>query len=139
MDTLQFEAMKVALKQDKTGYVLTLSLQPDEIPEALLRDWVGARYQVVMVRLNQHEEPMERQDEFVGAQAVKRAGILANDPEFLAFLQHFGHIAYKDERLAADWLRSYLCVDSRAELKTNLAARQRLEEINTEFTQWKTK
>ena len=30
---LQFEARKVALKQDRTGYVLTLSLHPDEIPD----------------------------------------------------------------------------------------------------------
>jgi hypothetical protein len=35
---LQFEARKVALKQDRTGYVLTLSLHPDEIPVELLRD-----------------------------------------------------------------------------------------------------
>ena len=50
METIQFEGIKVALKQDKTGYVLTLSMHPDDIPESLLRDFVGARYQVVMVR-----------------------------------------------------------------------------------------
>jgi len=48
LKTLQFEAIKVALKQDKTGYVLTLCMHPDEIPEDLLRDFVGSRYQVVM-------------------------------------------------------------------------------------------
>ena len=57
MKTLQFESVKVALKQDKTGYVLTLCLHPDEIPEELLRDYVGARYQVVMVRLSTDETP----------------------------------------------------------------------------------
>jgi hypothetical protein len=139
METLQFEAMKVALKQDKTGYVLTLSLQPDEIPEALLRDWVGARYQVVMVRLNQHEEPMDRQDEFVGSQAIKSAAMLVKDEGFLEFLSHFGHIAYRDEQLATEWLRSLLGIDSRAELKTNVLARQRLEDIKTEFATWKTR
>ena len=39
--------MVYALKQDKTGFVLTLNMHPDEIPEELLRDFVGARYQVV--------------------------------------------------------------------------------------------
>jgi len=52
MDTLQFEAVKVALKQNKDGYVLTLNVHPDEVPDSLLRDFVGARYQVVMVRLS---------------------------------------------------------------------------------------
>jgi hypothetical protein len=32
---LQFECRKVALKQDRTGYVLTLSLHPDEIPDMM--------------------------------------------------------------------------------------------------------
>ena len=64
METIQFEAIKVALKQDKSGYVLTLNVHPDEAPDALLRDFVGARYQVVMVRLNGNEEPMDRQEEF---------------------------------------------------------------------------
>jgi transposase len=52
MKTLQFEGVKVALKQDKTGYVLNLSMHPDDVPEELLRDFVGARYQVVT---NPHE------------------------------------------------------------------------------------
>jgi hypothetical protein len=51
METLQFEAVKMALKQNKDGYVLTMSIHPDEIPDELMRDFVGARYQVVMVRL----------------------------------------------------------------------------------------
>ena len=29
------EAIKVAIKQDATGYVLTLRIHPDEIPEQL--------------------------------------------------------------------------------------------------------
>ena len=55
MKTSQFEGVKVAIKQDKTGYVLTLSIHPDEIPDEVLRDFVGSRYQVVMVRLNTDE------------------------------------------------------------------------------------
>ena len=43
MKTLQFEAIKMAIKQDKDGYVLTLRMHPDEIPEELLRDCFGYR------------------------------------------------------------------------------------------------
>ena len=35
MKTIQFEGVKVALKQDKTGYVLTLSMHPDDIPDMI--------------------------------------------------------------------------------------------------------
>ena len=51
--TLQFEALKVALKQDSTSYILTLRLHPDEIPEELLRDFVGARYMIAAVRVDE--------------------------------------------------------------------------------------
>jgi hypothetical protein len=71
LKTLQFEAIKIALKQDKTGFVLTLNMHPDEIPEELLRDFVGARYQVVMVRLNDHDQPIDRQAEYEGERAVR--------------------------------------------------------------------
>ena len=55
---LQFEARKIALKQDRTGFVLTLSMHPDEVPEEILRDFVGTRYGCALVRISV-ERPME--------------------------------------------------------------------------------
>jgi hypothetical protein len=85
MDTLQFEAVKMALKQNKDGYVLTMTVHPDEVPDALLRDYVGARYQVVMVRLADDDTPIDRR-EFEGHRAVRLAGVLCREPEFWTFL-----------------------------------------------------
>lgn len=136
MKTMQFEAVKVALKQDKTGYVLTLCLHPDEIPEDLMRDFVGARYQVVMVRLDGHEQPMDRQEEFAGDRAVKIAGALCRDPKFWEYLHQDNQIIDPTEKEATEWLREYLGVRSRADLKTQPEARVRLDLINMEFTKW---
>mgnify|MGYP003658701148 CR=1 FL=1 len=71
MDTLQFEAVKMAIKQDKNGYALTLSVHPDMIPEGLLRDFVGSRYQVVMVRINENEQPMNREQDLSHARRYR--------------------------------------------------------------------
>ena len=79
MQTSQFEGVKVAIKQDRTGYVLTLSVHPDEIPAEILRDFVGARYQVVMVRLGENERPVNR-DNFIDV--VKISAIVSKDPQF---------------------------------------------------------
>jgi hypothetical protein len=76
MDTLQFEAVKMALKQNKDGYVLTMTVHPDEVPDALLRDYVGARYQVVMVRLADDDTPMDRR-EHDGARSLRLSGLCA--------------------------------------------------------------
>ena len=135
MKTLQFEGVKVALKQDKTGYVLTLCMHPDEIPEELLRDFVGARYQVVMVRLSGDETPMDRK-EFDGTKAIRVAGLLCRDPGFWEWLHEDTQIIEPTEKEATDWLRDYLGVTSRSELKDNLPARERLEKLHKDFNAW---
>lgn len=137
MKTLQFEALKVALKQNKDGYVLTLSIHPDEIPEDLLRDFVGARYQVVMVRLGDNEEPLDRQDAFGGEQAVRLAGVLCRDPEFWEYLHDDLQIMDLNEKEASNWLRDAIGVISRAELKIKQDARENLQKVNKEFQAWK--
>lgn len=136
MDTIQFEAIKVALKQNKDGFVLTLCLHPDDAPEELLRDFVGSRYQVVMVRLNQEEQPLDRA-EFEGAKSVRLAAAMCRDPEFWAYLQDEAMVFDKSEREATDWMRDYLNIQSRAELKTNTTARDLLSRINKDFQSWR--
>jgi hypothetical protein len=136
MKTSQFEAVKVAIKQDKTGYVLTLSIHPDEIPDEVMRDFVGARYQVVMVRLNGEEKPMNR-DQDLPRDIVQLAGILCSDTSFHEWLVGLGFISEANTKSATDWLRSELGVISRAELKTNPEASQTLLNINEEFKAWK--
>lgn len=136
MKTLQFEGVKVALKQDKTGYVLTLSMHPDDIPEELLRDFVGSRYQVVMVRLNQNEEPMDRQEEYQGDRAVRIAGILCKDPKFWKYLYSEEQIFDEDMEDATEWVRNYLNVPSRSDLKTNREAQILLDRLHKEYQEW---
>lgn len=134
MDTLQYEAIKVALKQDKDGYILTLRVHPDEVPEALLRDFVGARYQVVMVRVADDETPLNR-DNF--SEIVKLAGMLPRNPDFRKWLVERGEIFDADEDEATTWLKSQCQIESRRELATNPAASALLRQINQEFQAWK--
>ena len=136
MKTLQFEGVKVALKQDKSGYVLTLSLHPDDIPEELLRDFVGSRYQVVMVRIGGDEQPMDRQDEFEGNKAIRTAGMLCKDPKFWKYLYSQEQIFDEDMDDATEWVRSYLGVESRADLKTNREGQILLSKLQTEYQKW---
>jgi hypothetical protein len=137
METIQFEGIKVALKQDKTGYVLTLSMHPDDIPETLLRDFVGARYQVVMVRLDNNEAPIDRQDEFAADRAIRISGMLCRDPNFWEYLFSKNEISTKDYENATQWLRFFLELESRSQLKTNVAAQNKLDTLYKDFTLWK--
>ena len=136
METSQFEAKKVALKQTKDGHVLTLSIHPDEIPEEILRDFVGARYMVVMVRLADTEVPFNR-EEFAGSQMVKLAGMLCRDKSFWDYLHEGGQLLEKNEAACVEWLQSYLNINSRADLKINKGAQEELKELYGEYKEWK--
>ena len=129
-----FEAVKVALKQDRTGYILTLNIHPDDLDERILRDFVGSRYMVVMARIDENQQPLNR-GEFVDP--VKLAGILCKSKEFQLFLQDMGELFDITEKDAVEWLRQELKITSRSELKGNEEATRRLLQINEEFKQWK--
>ena len=132
-----FEAVKVALKQDKTGYMLTLNIHPDEIDEAIMRDFVGSRYQVVMVRLDGNEKPMNREQEYAH-DPTRMAGMMCRELAFHKFLYDGGHIFMANEEEATNWLKEFLGVQSRTEIKDNPQAQQKLRVINQEFQAWKT-
>ena len=135
METLQFEAVKVAIKQDKTGYILTLNVHPDEIPVKLMRDFVGARYQVVMVRLNEEEKPMNRDREH-GRDPIRAAGIMCRDDRFAEWLYETGQILDTTEASVIEWLKERLQINSRTELKERPAAAKELFAIEQEYKRW---
>jgi hypothetical protein len=136
METSAFEAVKVAMKQDRNGYVLTLCIHPDEVPEEILRDFVGARYQVVVVRLTEDEQPMNREQE-LGRDSVRMAGMLCRDQEFWRFLKEAGQVFDADEASAIDWLKHELGVASRSDIPKSQIAVNKLIGIKQEFTLWK--
>lgn len=132
--TSQFEAIKIALKQDRTGYILSLNIHPDEVCEDILRDFVGARYQVVMVRLGENERPVNR-DNFIDV--VKISAIVSKDPQFHRWLDETGESFAADEAYAVDWLYTKCGIKSRAEFRVNGEAAKIFLSINEEFKQWK--
>ena len=134
--TSSFEAVKIAMKQDRTGYILTLSVHPDEVPDEIYRDFVGARYQVVMVRLDEQGEPLDRN---AFRNPVKEAGMLCRDKGFIDYLFETSQIEEKSEKHASEWLKSECFIFSRAELKDNRLACARLWQIEEDYIKWKAK
>ena len=104
---LQFEARKVALKQDRTGFILTLAMHPDEVPEEILRDFVGTRYACAVVRIQDDESPTQYSNR------VAEAGMLCRDPDFQEFL------LCDNETDAAHMLCKRCGIESRTELHGN--------------------
>jgi hypothetical protein len=117
--------------------MLSLAVHPDEIPDDLMRDFVGSRYVVVMVRLTDDEAPMVREEEFPGDAAVKMAGILCRDPQFWEWLNKKEWLMEQNEKACTEWLVSYLNIESRKELKTDKDARELFNRLRRSFDAWR--
>jgi hypothetical protein len=137
MDTIQFESVKAGLRQSKEGYMLTLSVHPDDLPDDLMRDFVGSRYMVVMVRVGDDEMPMNRTEKFPGDTAVKMSGMLCRDPEFWDWLHENEWLKDKTESACVEWLIYFLGVESRKELKTDSEARLLFNNLKDKFESWR--
>ena len=127
---LQFEARKIALKQDRTGYVLTLSLHPDEVPEEILRDFVGTRYACAVVRIQDDETPTHY------VNRVQKAGMLCRDHAFQEFIAErlVGHSVNEEQTAAA--LCKQCGITSRSELNGNAQAQEAFDAIVLDFEIW---
>jgi hypothetical protein len=53
VDGVSFEAVKTSMMQDKNGTNIRLTIHPNDVPQQLHKDWVGSRYVVVMVKLDE--------------------------------------------------------------------------------------
>lgn len=137
METIQFEGIKTGLRQSKEGYNLTLAVHPDDLPDDLMRDFVGSRYMVVMVRIGSEEQPINREVEFAGGHAVKIAGMLCRDPDFWSFVFDVHGDEITSESECVQWLQIFLDINSRSELKTNVKARELFIQLRKGFDKWK--
>lgn len=130
----QFEAVKVAMTQDRNGHVLKMSIHPNDTPESIMRDPVGTRYMVVLVRTDDEGKPVASPIDEEGRKAVALAGTLCSDNNFQQWLMMTGDIEDATENAASVWLRRYLNVTSRKELKFDAVARSKLYGLRDEFT-----
>ena len=144
---VHFEAVKTSMSQSKAGTILRLAIHPNEVPANLHTDWVGSRYMVAMVKLNEQDEPEISVEQREVNKLIASAGMLCRNPSFVEFLHAKNITTYDptgkyptltpDENGVAEALRNYLEVTSRADMKTNSQAREKFKSLSEEFTKWK--
>ena len=137
MKPIQFEAVKYAMNQTKDGHRLTLTIHPDDVPEEIFRDYVGARYQFVAVRLDDQNQPLDRQKAFAGERSMRIASMLVKDPKFWEWLKSINQIDHEDVNEASEWMKIKLQISSKKELPYKPEAQQILDKIYREYEAWK--
>ena len=130
-NAMNFEAVKVSMSQNKEGVILRLSVHPNDCPPDLHTDWVGSRYVVAMVKLNDQDEIETRQNEQAIQRLIASCGLLCRELDFQSFL------GVDSEDKAVDSIREKCGISSRSEFRDNILARESFIRIREEYKQWK--
>ena len=138
---LSFEGVKVSMSQDKNGIILRLNVHPNDCPKELHTDWVGTRYMIAMVRLNDDDTPDDRG--YVDVQKIiASAGLLCRNDQFYEYLYETYQMKYvttpsEMENECVEVLKKVCNIKSRTEFRDNEAARKKFEALRNDFMVWK--
>jgi hypothetical protein len=132
-NTVQCEVVKVAMAQDRNGHILKLSIHPNDLPKDLVLDPLGSRYVMVLAKLNDQDEVVQPKEKSEGEKAVDIAGLLCRNTRFIEWLASLGYSSGPTAHEAADAIRSFCGIKSRAELAVNEEARRAFNSLKLEF------
>jgi hypothetical protein len=139
------EALKVALKQEAEGYMLTLRIKPEELPETVILANVNARFAVAFSEIDDQEElkpaPVNKGKRRQNSN-VMRAGIVCGEEPFQTYLrtkwpQQWKAAVGEGSTKAAEALRIALNIESRSELATDENALAYFDKMMAAYEMWK--
>ncbi len=131
----KFEAVKVKLLQNKEGIMLSLVIHPNEVPQDLVRDWVGSRYMVAMAKLDDDDQPVIPKSVDEGKKARTSAVMLCKDEKFWTFvgMKVPSMAPVWNEEECAEGLKVILEIDSRSVIAKDKDVCRRFIELRNEF------
>lgn len=130
-----FEAVKVAMSQTRDGTKIVLVIHPNDVPIDLLAHPLGTRYQVALVAVDDEGEPVAPKSRTDGERAVTSAAMLCRDVAFQKWLYQCHSVPLMNEETAILYVKTYCGIESRAELKTNVQARAKFDELKKQFNE----
>lgn len=130
---IAFEAVKIAWRQSKDGFVLTLSIHPDDVQSDLANSRIGTRYQIAMVQLSDDNQPVAGPATAEAAKALRVAVMLCRDPRFWEWIAVAHGVFVENEEEATEWLRDELNIETRSLIKSDPDVRNRFEQLRDTF------
>jgi hypothetical protein len=130
---INFEAVKIAMTQDKNGLVLKLSIHPSDAPQDLVVAPVGSRYMIAAVLLNDQDEPVKGVKKREADTVITVAGALCRNNRFQDWLEATGMALDSSEKAAVEAVREFCGIKSRSEFSTNESARNKFKVLKDQF------
>lgn len=130
---INFEAVKIAMTQDKNGLILKLAIHPSDAPQDLVVAPVGTRYMVAAVMLNDQDEPVKGVKKREADTVISIAGALCRNNRFQDWLEATGLAPESSEKAAVEAVREFCGIKSRSEFSTNENARTKFMALRDQF------
>ena len=130
---IHFEAVKIAMNQDKNGLILKLAIHPSDAPQDLVIAPVGTRYMIAAVMLNDQDEPDRGPKKREADTVISQAGALCRNDRFQVWLADIGVASEPTEQAAIEGIRDFCGIVSRSEFSTNETARNKFMELRRQF------
>lgn len=132
---MTFEAVLLGATKDKNGFVVKLVVHPSEIPDGLMRDYVGTRYQIAAVKIADNGQPEVKKKERVRDE-VQHAAMLCGNPNFQRYMHEICPEFEENHPGAIKGMRKAIGVASRSELKDSERARRKFHELVHSYERW---
>lgn len=123
------------MNETNEGCIFKFAVHPDEVPNDLLSDYNGSRYQVVMVKLDDDEQPDGRFAQREIERLKASCGALCRHYDFQYWLLRDTALEVNEENAVCQ-LKQVLGIKSRAEFSTNEGARMRFIQMREDFQAW---
>jgi hypothetical protein len=131
-----FEGVLLGATKDKNGYVIKVVIHPNDIPDDLVRDLVGTRYQFAAVRLGDDGTPQGKKKVSGGGGEVQHAALLCKNPNFQQYCEQNWGALHVSEEDARSTILQYCNIQSRAELGNDERARRWFHELVQLYEKW---
>lgn len=129
-NAIQVEVVKVAMIQDKSGYIMRIALHPNDDIGPLISAPVGARFVAAFVEVDERQQPVVRKSTNT---QVMQAGMLVQQPAFRDWMHSRGYASGTDEDSCLAGLYALLGISSRAQLADSEEASNKWDRIYREF------
>lgn len=139
-NAIPLEVKKDGLRQRQSGdWVLSLVIAATDMPASITGAAMGTRYQCVLVEIGDDETPTEDRQKQLWRElgATKQAALRCRDPIFWAFLEEEKSFQVRSEEEAADSVRRWCGVASRADLARETDARIAWLGLDNHFQAWR--
>jgi len=125
-----FECSLMGLRKDKNGWVVLISVHPNDVPSTLLDSALGTRFQTVFFEIGDDEKPVELVEVKEGKRLLAEAGELCRKHGFQEFIiSNDVEVEGDPEAIAADFLRRTLGIESRSEIATDREVQEKYKAL----------